>query len=67
MTRASMTTPSIFGCLSARAPVGRLRIVSATIWAKSELQPTFLSDDLRSLVAQAPMLQIHTRILATLV
>jgi hypothetical protein len=38
---------------------------SATICAKSELQPTF--HDLRSLMAQAPTLQIHPRILAKLV
>ena len=60
-----MTTPSIFGCLSARAPVGRLRVMSATICEKSELQPTFLSHDLRSLMAQVPTLQIHPMILAT--
>ena len=62
-----MTTPSIFGCLSARAPVGRLRIMSATICEKSELQQTFLSHDLRSLMAQVPTPQIHPKILATLV
>jgi hypothetical protein len=40
---------------------------SATICAKSELQPTFPSHDLRSLMAQAPTLQIHPRILTKLV